>query len=96
MASDKTVTFPVTEQRTRPREAPRLDPASREGSQDAQRRRRAWGALIGLWAALGVLGAWIINDVVSGYREADARVRSQAQVYAKMVASHDRDRKSVV
>lgn len=90
MASDKTVTFPVTEQRTRPREKPRLDPASREGSQDAQRRRRAWGALIGLWAALGVLGAWIINDVLSGYREADTRVRSQAQVYAKMVASHDR------
>lgn len=90
MESDKTVTSPFTEQRTRSREELRLDPVSREGHEDSLRRRRAWGALIGLWLALGVLGVWIIDDVLSGYREADARVRSQALVYAKMVASHDR------
>ena len=50
----------------------------------------SWVAIGGLWIALTALGGWIVDDVVSGYRDAEARLANQAQVYARMVASHDR------
>lgn len=50
----------------------------------------SWLAVGGLWVAMAGMGGWIVDDVVSGYRDAEARLANQAQVYARMVASHDR------
>lgn len=81
---------PNVEQRSPLRTAPRLDPVSDEARLDARRRRMSWVAVGGLWIALTALGGWIVDDVVSGYRDAEARLANQAQIYARMVASHDR------
>jgi diguanylate cyclase (GGDEF)-like protein len=47
-------------------------------------------AIAGLWITLAGLGGWIIDDAITGYRDAESRLANQARVYARMVASHDR------
>lgn len=81
---------PRVEQRAQPRGVPRLDPVSEEGYRDFRRRRRAWVAVGALWTALAGLGGWVVDDALTGYRDAEARLANQAEVYARMVASHDR------